>query len=299
MNRIKDPYSIAIIGPGKVGTSLGILYAQNGGRVIAVGGRNLEKARIAAAQIDPEVISTNIVEAASLADYVVISVADDAIKTVCEMIADKKGFRNGSVVIHCSGALSRNELISAREKSNCRLGSMHPLQTFPNIPSALQTLPGTYCFYEGDNVAITFMKYFSRKIGMKAEKIDGDLKSLYHASAVIACNYVTALLDAAIETASLSGIEPQKAWLALRPLIEATLLNIDQSGTGSALTGPISRGDIHTVRRHLYDLDNHCPEIGPLYRELGLRTLAIAYKKKGLSNERHEMLLNLLKSSGV
>jgi len=294
MCKSKKEYSIAIIGPGKVGTSLGILYAQNGGRVLAVGARNLEKAKAVAARIDGDVKSVSIHDAAQSADYVILSVSDDAIQSVCDIIVETTGFRKGSVVIHCSGALSSLELASARDKFKCHLGSMHPLQTFPDVCSALQKLPGAYCFYEGDNETLPFITHFAGVIGMTPVQLEGSLKSLYHASAVIACNYLVALFDTAIDTASLSGIEPKTAWLALRPLIEATVRNVDKLGTTSALTGPIARGDAATVRRHLHDLDNTSPEISSLYRGLGFRALAIANKRKSLSPEKYKALLTLL-----
>ncbi len=295
----RNEYSVAIIGPGKVGTSLGILYAQNGGRVVAVGGRDLEKTKATAAQISGDVISTSTHDAAQSADYIIISVSDDAIQSVCETIAEEKGFREGSVVIHCSGALSSLELASAQDKCKCYLGSMHPLQTFPDVPSALQKLPGAYCFYEGDSETLPFINHFAKVIGMTPVQLERNLKSLYHASAVIACNYLIVLFDAAIETASLSGIEPKNAWLALRPLIEATLRNVDKLGTTSALTGPIVRGDADTVCKHLQDLDDTSPEIGSLYRELGLRALSIADKRNTLSPEKYGALLTLLKSRDI
>jgi predicted short-subunit dehydrogenase-like oxidoreductase (DUF2520 family) len=296
MCTIGNEYNVAIIGPGKVGTSFGILYARNGGRVIAVGGRNLDKTKAAAAQINGNVISTSMHDAAQSADYIIISVSDDAIQSVCETIAEEKGFREGSVVIHCSGALSSLVLASAHDKCTCHLGSMHPLQTFPDVSSALQKLPGAYCFYEGDRETLPFINHFAQVIGMIPVQIERNLKSLYHVSAVIACNYLIALFDAAIETASLSGIEPKDAWFALRPLIEATVQNVDTLGTTSALTGPIVRGDADTVRKHLRDLDNTAPEIGSLYRELGLRALSIASRRDALSPEQYRALLALLKS---
>jgi predicted short-subunit dehydrogenase-like oxidoreductase (DUF2520 family) len=293
-----EAFDIAIVGPGKVGTALGVLYARSGHRVAAIGGRDPKRTQVAADTVGTGVKACDVIEAASLANWIILAVSDDSIENVCDTIAAKGGFQAEAVVVHCSGALSSTELAAARRLRGCHVGSMHPLQTFPTVEAAIERLPGTDCFYEGDKKACQFITHFARAIGMKQVPILSERKALYHAAAVMACNYLVSLMDAAIEAAGLSGIENKTAWSALEPLVNATLHNVGDLGTTGALTGPIARGDISTVRRHLLALDREAPSLGSLYRELGLRTASIAVSGKSITRQQYAALSDLLSVAG-
>jgi predicted short-subunit dehydrogenase-like oxidoreductase (DUF2520 family) len=289
-------YDVAIIGPGKVGTALGILYARGGYRVVAIGGRDPKRAELAASQIGSDTLSCNVVDAAHAADAIILSVTDDSIKDVCAQIAREAACRRGAVLIHCSGALSSIDLFAIHRTCHCSLGSMHPLQTFPDVDSAIEKIPGAYCFYEGDERATKFITHFARVIGLIPVEIHREEKALYHAAAVMASNYLVTLLDMMIETARLSGIDQDKVWPAFRPLIYGTLENVGRQGTAPSLTGPISRGDIDTVRKHLQSLDRVDPAAARLYRELGIKATTIAARRNAISTEKLVALVRLLKT---
>jgi len=125
--------TLAIIGPGKVGTSMGILAARAGYPVVAVGGRHKASTAAAAQRIGKGVRTCDIAEAAQLAQIVLLCVPDDAIEDVCTKLAKHKKFATGAIVVHCSGVLSSDILSTARDYCKCLVVSMHPLQTFPTI----------------------------------------------------------------------------------------------------------------------------------------------------------------------
>ena len=145
--------TLAIIGPGKVGTSIGILAACAGYPVVAVGGRRKENAITAARRIGKGVRACNITKAAKSAQIVLLCLPDDVIEKVCTELARQNRFIETATVAHCSGALSSDILSAARCYCKRSVASMHPMQTFPTIDAAIKTMKGTYCFYEGDEGA--------------------------------------------------------------------------------------------------------------------------------------------------
>jgi predicted short-subunit dehydrogenase-like oxidoreductase (DUF2520 family) len=285
---------ISIIGPGKVGTALGVLAAEAGYTIAAVGGRDPERIAAAARRIGHGVRAVGIREAAGAGDVVLLTVSDDAIETVCRELVREKALRHGAVVAHCSGALSSDVLSSAREDLSCSVASMHPLQTLPTVEAAVEALPGTCCFYEGDEAALPLVEDLIRRVGMRPVKIEVSAKVLYHAAAVMASNYLVAIMDAALAVAEKAGIERSIAWPAFEPLVLSTIANISKIGPAEALTGPIARGDVETVKRHLQSLDLMDRSLASLYRALGRYSVELAVRKGSISSETAEKLLSVL-----
>ncbi len=287
-----DPQpDIAIIGPGKVGTAIAILATKAGRAVSAVGGRDRARTARAAAAISPSAKPCRPRQAAAAAGLVLLTVSDDAIASVCDELAES--FAKGAVVAHCSGALGSEVLGSARRRG-CAVGSMHPLQTFPSVQAAVEALPGAYCFIEGDPPAIAALERLATDIGARPVRIVSAAKPLYHAAAVVACNYLTALADAAEALCHQAGIEQSTARKALAPLVRATLENVLASGPEEALTGPIARGDVATVQRHLEALATGQGDLDGLYRAMGRWTVALALRKGTIDAAQAQALRRLL-----
>jgi predicted short-subunit dehydrogenase-like oxidoreductase (DUF2520 family) len=291
---MKQLPTIAIIGPGKVGTSLGILAARAGYSVVAVGGHRKESTATAARRIGKNVRPCDTAEAAKDAEMVFLTLPDDIIEKICSELAQKNQFTKGAIVVHCSGALSSNILSAAREYCQCSVASMHPLQTFPTIDAAIKMMSGTYCFYEGDECAIAVIEHFAGDIGLRPVPISSTSKTLYHAAAVMACNYFVALMDSAIAFAEKAGIDRRTAWSALEPLIATTLKNITEMGTTNSLTGPIARGDVKTICRHLQELALTPGHMASVYRTMGLYTVEMAIRKGTITPEKADQIKDLL-----
>lgn len=289
--------TLAVIGPGKVGTSIGILAARAGYPVVAVGGRRKESTLVAARRIGKDVRACNIMEAGQSAKIVLLCLPDDVIERACKKLAQQNKFIEGAVVAHCSGALSSDILSAARDYCKCSVASMHPMQTFPTIDAAIKTMGGTYCFYEGDERAIPVIERFAKNIGLRPVRIASTSKTLYHAAAVTACNYFVALIDSAIVLAEKAGIDRTTAWSALEPLVATTLNNITELGTTQSLTGPIARGDVKTVRRHLQELAEMEGYVASVYRAMGLYTVEMAIRKGSLTAAKAAKIKDLLAGS--
>jgi hypothetical protein len=116
---------------------------------------------------------------------------------------------------------------------------------------------------------------------------------LYHAAAVLASNYQVTLMDAALELMEGAGLGRGEALDALGPLLRASTENVLSAGPEHALTGPVRRGDVGTVRKHLAGLAHCLPETKQLYQAAGLRTVPLAVRA-GLSEETASAIIDAL-----
>ena len=284
---------IAIIGAGVVGTAIGLLAGRAGYPVVAVASRRRASAEQAARAIGEGVAVREPLEAAAMGGLLLLTVPDDALADLADQLARARAVRPGAVVAHCSGALP-SRVLAPLEACGADLASMHPLQTFPTVASAVESLPGCYCLCEGAPAAVSRVMQLAADIGCVPVEIEPDRKTLYHAAACIACNYLATLQEAALAAAVLAGIGRDAARKALAPLVAATVRNVSELDTGAALTGPIARGDAQTVLRHLTALRHTDPTLADLYRQLGLRTVELAAKAGRIDPEQVRRLRQAL-----
>jgi len=233
-------------------------------------------------------------KSAKKADIVFITTPDGAIKSVCDSISEKNGFKSGSVVLHCSGALSSTELLSAKT-CGAYIGSMHPLQSFASTEYEFNPFSGIVTSVEGDEKAVEAAQHVIEDLGSHCVAIKTEAKMLCHASAVVASNYLVTLLDLALSLIKLAGIPDEDALRGLKPLIDGTISNVEKMGTQNALTGPIARGDIQTIEKHLSEIEAKTPRHLSLYRILGLYTVEIAKGKGSISEDVRKRLEDLFR----
>ncbi|MDP6047409.1 MAG: DUF2520 domain-containing protein [Phycisphaerae bacterium] len=273
---MKGSPDISIIGCGKVGCAIAQLASGSGRNLAALASRSETSARQLGELVDAPDAVCDIHRAAGAAPLVLLTVNDDAIEPLCNQLADAGAFSHRSVVAHCSGALGSDVLSAARDRCACRIASMHPLTTFPTAQAAVEKFAGTYCFCEGDSSAVEAVMELARDIGGRPMSISTQGKVLYHAAAVMACNYLTALMDASVTLCGDAGIDRQTALAAMGPLAAATLENVTKLGAADALTGPIARGDAQTVARHLEALGGCDEDLRNFYRIAGKWALQLA-----------------------
>lgn len=285
--------TVAIIGCGIVGTAIGKLLARAGYRLAGVATRSLETAAKAAKAIGAAQFSDSPWIISKGSQVVLITTPDDAIQETCKAIAEHEGVEKGAVVIHCSGALSSQILFSVKAYGAV-VATLHPLQSFASVDQAERLVPGSFCAVEGDKEALPVVRQIVRDLGGVLMEITPEGKTLYHAAAVAASNYLVALMHLALELNRVAGVPAEVSFKALQPLIRGTLSNIGAKGIPEALTGPIARGDVDTVAAHLEAMGKRAPELLALYRTLGHYTVGLAKKKGTLSKEGAEKLLSLL-----
>jgi predicted short-subunit dehydrogenase-like oxidoreductase (DUF2520 family) len=290
--------TVAIIGAGRVGGAIGKLLARGGYTVTAVVARRPETAERARAFIGSGEVLSDAVRAAATANIVFITTPDNAIRNVCETIATGGGFRKGAVVVHASGAQTIELLESARQSGAGR-AVLHPLQSVPTMALGEKNIPGSYFRVEADPGAAQTARELVQALGGRELKMpkwgaDKGSAALYHAGAVAASNFFVALVDLSLRYYDALGADRKEALRAVLPLIKGTLANIESAGIPDALTGPIMRGDVQTVRGHLDAMAARTPELLPLYRALARHTVTVARDKGSLGPDASAEMLELL-----
>jgi len=290
--------TVAIIGAGRVGSSVGYLLNRAGYAVISVAARTTESSKRAAAFIGAGKATTDIAHAAAGADIVFITTPDRVIREVCETIVAAGVLNQGCLVIHMSGAHSLG-LLDAAKNSGTDRAVLHPLQSLASREQGIKTLPGSYFRIEADAAAQASARDIVRALGgielvMPKWGADQDSAALYHAGAVAVSNYFVALVDYGLKFYEALGADKQEALKAVLPLIKGTLHNIETLGVPDALTGPIMRGDTETVRDHLAAMRKRAPELIGLYTELARQTIAVAREKGSISQDSARELLDLI-----
>ncbi len=286
-----------IIGPGRLGTALAVLLGRKGWRFTGACGRDIAGAERACAAAGGGLAVTDPATIAAKSRLVMITTPDDAIGPVCRAIAVRGGFAEGSVVAHCSGVLNSSVLAPA-ERSGAHTGSMHPIQSFPTARHAVRMLPGSYCCIEGDHRSMQLLHAMADALQLRMLRIPTDKKPLYHAGAVMASNFLVALLDIAQDLESAAGLSPEEALAPFLPLVRATLENVENLGAARALTGPLARGDCNTVKMHMENMHRHCPAALPAYRSLALRALELGIQQGGVSEEDAASIRQMLGARG-
>ncbi|MBA7629356.1 hypothetical protein ES703_36855 [subsurface metagenome] len=280
---------LGFIGAGTVGTALAVRLSQSGYPIVAVSSRNQASAQKLAQAVGGCRVFDSHQSAADNAELIFITTPDDAIAPVAAEVK----WHPGQSVIHCSGADSVDILQPAR-KAGAKVGAFHPLQTFASVKQAIDNMPGSTFALEAEEPLLAILKEMAGALGGNWVVLKASDKVLYHASAVIACNYLVTLVKLAGDLWQTFGVPPPQATRALLPLLRGTLHNIETIGIPNCLTGPITRGDIGTINKHLNALKQTAPHLLPTYRELGRQTIPIALAKGKIDQSRAKELETIL-----
>ena len=281
--------NLGFIGAGTVGTALAVRLNQSGYPVVAVSSRSRTSAENLAKAAGGCRVFDNNQAAADNAELIFITTPDDAISPVVSKIK----WHPGQSVIHCSGADSVAILQPAKELG-AKVGAFHPLQTFASVQQAIENIPGSTFALEAEEPLLNTLKDMATALDGQWVELKASDKVLYHASAVIACNYLVTLVKLATDLWQTFDVPTPKATKALMPLLRGTLHNIDTVGIPQCLTGPIARGDIGTINKHLDALEQTAPHLLPTYRELGRQTIPIALAKGRINESRAQELRVIL-----
>ncbi|GAB4439739.1 MAG: Rossmann-like and DUF2520 domain-containing protein [bacterium] len=292
-----DDKKISFIGAGRVGTSLSYLLKAKGYNVIGITSRSISSAERAATFMGNSIAYSNdIFVFVEDSDIVFITTNDDAVPYVAEGMSKNCEIRENQIFLHTSGSLSSSVLKPLKERGGI-IASLHPLQTVANPEEGIKNIVGSIFAIEGDERAIPVLKEMVKNLEGVPFHIPEEKKPLYHLAAVIACNYFVTLVDTSLEIFKNISIDEEVGLEGLLKLVHGTMNNMERLGTKNALTGPIARGDIETVRGHLKAMKNFAPELTLLYKVLGDRTIKIAKEKGTLKAEDAKRLKELFSLS--
>lgn len=285
--------AVAIVGPGAVGQAIGRLLVRRG-YPVAVAGRTPNSARRAArfiggrarAAVRPDTAARN-------AQVVFITTPDAAIAPVCDDLVARGAIRPGMTVFHCCGAYGA-ELLESAGEAGAAVASLHPAQSFASPEQAVQRLAGSWFTLAGDADAEPVAKEIVAALGGDLVVTPIEDRALYHAALCVLSNYQVAVVDLGCALLEAAGLTREEAERVAQPLARGTAENIESVGPVQALTGPIERGDVKTVARHLDRLAALPESFAQLYRRLGLYTVEVALRKGGLAPATARKLRKLL-----
>ncbi len=283
---------IGFIGAGTVGTALAVRLSRQGYQISAVYDMIPASVKRFIEAVAGCQLYEKAQDVADNADFVFITTPDDFIPQVAIGVR----WHPEQMVVHCSGAASTDILEPAR-KCGAMVGCIHPLQTFASVAQAVDNLPGSTFAVEAEEPLKSTLKEMATALQGSWVELKAEDKALYHAAACIACNYFVTLVNIAADLWQDFGKSTGEATKAILPMLHGTLNNLGQTGLPDCLTGPIARGDLTTIRKHLTALEKKAPSLLPLYRELGIWTIPIALAKGTIDQRLAEELRELLQEN--
>lgn len=280
---------VALVGCGRVATSLALALLRRKDETWRptaffvrdpASPRAHEAAAATGLQVQPLARAAARVDSETL---LLIAVADRAIADVAAALAAQGVHPAGAA--HTAGSMGQ-EALAALAASGVPTGSIHPLQTVAQPDPDVFT--GAWCCVDGDAALRLVLEALASALGMQPFSVPADARPRYHAAAVLASNALVALAAAAAEAMPLSdGLSP------LLPLMRRTLANLEHMGLPNALTGPVERGDLTTIRRHLEALRD-LRSAARAYRALADVTVNVALRKGTLDADQATALRTLL-----
>jgi predicted short-subunit dehydrogenase-like oxidoreductase (DUF2520 family) len=284
-----EPPAIGIIGAGAVGTALGLALHRAGWPVVAVGSRD-DARRERFKQLVPTVRAFAEYEPVlDEAELIILAVPDDAIGP----LAGELRLYGGQALVHTSGVLGA-EALEPAQAAGTQVGSFHPLVAFADTERAIASLNGATVAIEGDDQLAALLAEMAQALGATAVRLAPGSKAAYHAAAVLSAGGFVALLDAIAELGAAAGLDEDGSLAIYGGLIEQTLGNAKALGIRAALTGPMTRGDVGTLARHLEALGRLAPDVLPLYRAAAEREIALAESRGSLAPHVAESMRRLL-----
>lgn len=238
--------TLALIGPGRAGTTIALGLMEQGWTVVAVGGRAPDAPSTTAAAACLASRPALVSDVARGAALVIVATPDRAIDQV--LMTAEPAIEPGALVVHLAGSRGLDVFGPLLERrTGVRVGALHPLQSFPSTTTGLERLAGAWAAVAGDP-AVTEI---ARSLGLRPFALADSDRGRYHAAAVVASNHLVALLGQVERLAATCSVPFE----AFGPLVLGSVQNAFALGPADALTGPVARGDLNTVEQHLRDLD--------------------------------------------
>ena len=283
----KNPELLSFIGAGRLGQALSVLFYRHGFSIASIIDIDINKARHCQEKCSARMSSDHVQDIDPETSVLFIAVPDDQIKRTGLFLAESKLLKKNTLVAHTSGLLP-SDVLSPLRSLGMNVCSFHPCYTFT------EDFKGEWndaaIALEGDPEDCNRLADLARTIGGKPIILSTVDKTLYHAGCTMASNYFVSLM-AIVQEVLPKGLQ-SSSMEHLLPLVKATLHNMEQQGIENALTGPIQRGDIQTVKKHLIALKAVDPDFINLYVDLGRAALRIA-KRRGLPAEKCQALEDL------
>jgi predicted short-subunit dehydrogenase-like oxidoreductase (DUF2520 family) len=257
--------TITLIGAGNLAQAIGPALRAAGYTIDAVASRESAQSRkravMLAKKLGAEAVALE--DAGPDADIIWICHTDDALANTAKWLAHKPGWKN-KIVFHSSGALT-SDVLAPLKRAGASTASLHPMMTFVAGPKP--KMSGVPFAVEGDSRAVVAARKVVKDLGGEIFKIQKKAKPLYHALGSFSSPLLVAALVTAERIGRAAGLTAIQTRKVMAPILRQTLKNYLENGAAAAFSGPIQRGDINTVRRHLEEL-KRVPAASEVYRAL-------------------------------
>lgn len=288
--------TLTFLGCGKTGRTLGRRWAQ--AKVFSIGQVLTRSQETAQAAVDFLGAGQPVADFTAIepADAFFIAAPDDAIAGLAKQLAGTGMIMEGAICWHASGALP-SSILKPLQDAGAEIASIHPARSFADPAIAADTFTGTPCVIEGAPEACQLLSEACRAIGgvpiqLKMSNRD---KAVYHAGTTLASNCLVALAEIAAQCLEQAGFQREQAIPLLTSLMSGSVQNVSKLGTTNALTGPISRGEVGTVARHLAALEGSKPLIVQAYRLLSQLIVDVARKQEQANQDTLNTIQELLR----
>ncbi|GAA3431489.1 Rossmann-like and DUF2520 domain-containing protein [Kutzneria kofuensis] len=262
--------AVGVVSAGRVGSVLGAALARAGHVVVAASGVSKASVR-RAEELLPDVPLLPPDEVAARADLVLLAVPDDALGGLVRGLVATDSLRAGQIVVHTSGAHGVDVLKPAAEVGVLPL-ALHPAMTFTGRAEDLHRVVACcvgVTANEDDLAGWNVGEALVVEMGAEPVRVPEPVRPLYHAALTHGANHLATLVTECVDLLRNAGIEPAER--VISPLLSAALDNALRHGD-RALTGPVARGDVGTVRKHVAVLRETSPDTVPAYLALARRT---------------------------
>jgi len=282
---------VVIIGAGRVGASLGHALRKKGYEIKALSCQRISSARESRKIIGSGRPLTDNVETAKSGNIVFLSLPDKTIEKVSQELSQAALDWSKKYVFHTSGLLGSSVLQNLKNKG-AFTASLHPIQSFALKSADIKQFEGIYFGLEGCREALPLGKKMISQLKGQTLLLEEKDKPLYHTACSIASNFFVVLIEIATNLLDKIGLD-EDSFQVLFPLVQGTLHNVNKFDINASLTGPIVRGDLDSIERHLHSLETS-PEYRKIYTALASQALEMAKRKKSLTAEEIKALRHLL-----
>jgi predicted short-subunit dehydrogenase-like oxidoreductase (DUF2520 family) len=279
---------VFILGAGRAGRGLSRALRASGIEVVGLHGTRAEPGD--PARGGDAVTAGPLPDTLAGADVVLVTVRDDQLDAALDQLTAAR-LGEATVVLHASGATEPPALDRLRARGRAG-GTFHPLVPLADPQRAADALRGAWIGIDGDAAALRAARTLADALGARAVEIPPGAKPRYHAAAVFAANFPTVLAALAADLMRDAGIAPDASRDAVLSLMRAAVENLQRRDPARALTGPVARGDVETVRRHLEALADDEGALAA-YRVLSAVALQLA-REVGTDQARLDRVLALL-----
>lgn len=274
---------IAFIGAGKIASSIVPALIKKGYKVECIISRDIKSAKRLALKNKIRTFSDSTDVLATFKGTLFLTVPDSSLEPLAKTLSEQKLFFSELLFVHTSGALSSDTLEKLKNKRSLT-ASFHILQTFPSITPV--KISGCYSAVESSSKKCKdYLVKLSESLGMIPFMLRREDKIKYHLAAVFASNFINAVLYASSKLFGEIKETPSDHFTVFEPIIKSVIHNIKQKGAAGALSGPVERGDIKTIKKHLTALNRSDYEFLETYTANSLMLVEAAEEKYNGSNK--------------